>query len=183
MTWSEICVPIYQCTYRYCHHRWGWWQERAPRRSIDPSTGLWICLEAHLLKIVAKTFPSFVDPHLRILSTLEGLIIECCPTWNCFQDDRYILQFRIFSLQCRKANKQNSIQNSITFQKNCCTSGTFTASHLENTRWVHLTYWARHSGLSRGCGRRQCSTVQPSDHHQSPTWQTVSILMEEIDIK
>jgi hypothetical protein len=38
-------------------------------------------LDTHLLKIVAKTFPSLIDLHL---STVEGLIIECCP--NCFQD-------------------------------------------------------------------------------------------------
>ena len=38
-------------------------------------------LDTHLLKIVAQTFPSLIDLHL---STVEGLIIECCP--NCFQD-------------------------------------------------------------------------------------------------
>lgn len=38
-------------------------------------------LDIHLLKIVAKTFPSLTNLHL---STVEGLIIECCP--NCFQD-------------------------------------------------------------------------------------------------
>ena len=38
-------------------------------------------LDIHLLKIVAQTFPSLIDLHL---STVESLIIECCP--NCFQD-------------------------------------------------------------------------------------------------
>ena len=38
-------------------------------------------LDTHLLKIVAQTFPSLIDLHL---STVENLIIECCP--NCFQD-------------------------------------------------------------------------------------------------
>ena len=38
-------------------------------------------LDTHLLEIVAQTFPSLIDLHL---STVEGLIIECCP--NCFQD-------------------------------------------------------------------------------------------------
>ena len=38
-------------------------------------------LDTHLLKIVAKTFPSLIDLHL---STVEGLVIDCCP--NCFQD-------------------------------------------------------------------------------------------------
>ena len=37
-------------------------------------------LSAHLLKIIVKTFPSLMDPHLKILTTLEGLIIEYCPT-------------------------------------------------------------------------------------------------------
>ena len=38
-------------------------------------------LDVHLLKIVAQTCPSLIDLHL---STVECLIIECCP--NCFQD-------------------------------------------------------------------------------------------------
>ena len=38
-------------------------------------------LDIHLMKIVARTFPSLIDLHL---STVESLITECCP--NCFQD-------------------------------------------------------------------------------------------------
>ena len=38
-------------------------------------------LDIHLLKIVARTFPSLIDLHL---STAESLIIDCCP--DCFQD-------------------------------------------------------------------------------------------------
>ncbi|KAF8813015.1 hypothetical protein BYT27DRAFT_7231085 [Phlegmacium glaucopus] len=38
-------------------------------------------LDAHILKIVAQTFPSLVDLHL---STVESLNIDCCP--SCFED-------------------------------------------------------------------------------------------------
>ena len=38
-------------------------------------------LDAHLLRIVAKTFPFLVDLHL---SSVESLNMDCCP--NCFED-------------------------------------------------------------------------------------------------
>ena len=38
-------------------------------------------LDAHLLKIIAQTFPLLVDLHL---SSVESLNMDCCP--NCFED-------------------------------------------------------------------------------------------------
>ena len=70
--------------------------------------------DTHLLKIVAKSFPSLIDLHL---SAVEGLIIEWSPSWNCFQDDRYI-QFRIILTQMSKCKQTKFRSKEYHIQKN-----------------------------------------------------------------
>ena len=73
----------------------------------------------------------------------------------------------------------------ISYPKKSVVHLAYLRHHISKTqRWAHLTYWARYSGPRIGSGgRRRWATVQPSFHLRSPARQTMSISIEEIDIK
>ena len=107
------------------------WREGLMTRRTDlnstPLTMTAARLESYLLKIVAKTFPSLIASNfLKNILVLVGVI-------------EFTELFLVSSnkIPFKKVSYSKKIN---------CTSGIFLQHHISKTqRWVHLTYWARHS--------------------------------------